>query len=35
MDNPGCGASLNFNCVWFVDPTFPESKFKVYFWNCV
>jgi len=24
-----CVASLSFNCVWFVDPTFPESKSKV------
>jgi len=24
-----CVASLNCNCEWFVDPTFPESNSKV------
>jgi len=28
-------ASWNFNCVWFVDPTFPESKPKVLLKLCV
>jgi len=28
-------ASLNFNCVWFVDPTSSESKSKVFLKLCV
>jgi len=27
--------SWNFNCVWFVDPTFPESKYKVLLKLCM
>jgi len=30
-----CVASWNFNCVWFVDPTFPESKSKVLLKLCM
>jgi len=30
-----CVASLIFNCVWFVDPNFPESKYKVLLKLCI
>jgi len=30
-----CVASWNFNCVWFVDLTFPESKSKVLLKLCM
>jgi len=30
-----CVASLNLNCVWFVDPIFPESKSKVLMKLCI
>jgi len=29
-----CAASWNFNCVWFVDQTFPVSKHKVHLKLC-
>jgi len=30
-----CFASWNINCVWFVDQTFPESKYKVLLKLCI
>jgi len=31
-----CDASWNFDCLWFTDPPFYESKSKeACFWNCV
>ena len=30
-----CFASWNFNCVWFMDPAFPESKSKVLLELCM
>ena len=30
-----CVASVHFNCVWFVDPIFPESKSKVLLKLCI
>jgi len=31
----GCVASWNFNCVWLVDRTFPESKSKMLLKLCL
>jgi len=30
-----CVPSQSFNCVWFVDPTYPESKSKVFLKLCM
>jgi len=35
LDMAGVLPPLNFNCVWFVDPTFPESKSKALLKLCI